>query len=65
MCTCEKEKQTNKQQSNDKLGDDLIKLLKYLASAALLDTSSTYVDTSFTYPVKPNIFLKLFKILLP
>jgi len=59
MHTCEKEKQPNKQQSNVKLGDDLIKLLKYLASAALTD------NVIFTYPVRPISFLKLFKILLP
>lgn len=41
-CTCKKEKGTNKQQSNAKLGDDLIELLKYLASAALIGMSSLH-----------------------
>lgn len=37
MCTCENKKLTNIHQSNAKLGNNLIKLLKYLASADFID----------------------------
>lgn len=44
MCTCEKENLINKWQNNAKPGGDLFKLLKYLASAVLIDMTLSLIQ---------------------